>query len=132
MPCTVLPASVIGSEQTSVPGLRRARGAGAVLDDLAAELVAEHDVAGGVHDPAVPPARRARSTNCRVYFAACRSEPQMPQASVRASTWPSAGTRIGDGIDDDVALAKDGGAHGCFPLRRLLWLRARPRQRGVR
>ena len=43
-----------------------------------------------------PPERFATSTKASVYFAACRSEPQMPQARVRTSTWPSA--RTGSGI----------------------------------
>ena len=39
------------------------------------------------------PARRVRSIMCSMWCRACRSDPQIPQASVLTSTWPSAGTR---------------------------------------
>ena len=50
---------MIGTEQTRVPTRQRAGGARTVLDDLGAELVAEHAVgrgvegrhADGVHEP---------------------------------------------------------------------------------
>ena len=56
-------------------------------------------------------------------LAACRSEPQMPQASVLTSTWPDARHRLGHRVDDDVAVAKDRGLHGRSSLKhdRLKW-----------
>src|SRR5437763_14753553 len=42
-----------------------------------------------------PPARREVSTNLSACLSACRSEPQMPHASVRTSTSPGPGSGIG-------------------------------------
>ena len=41
------------------------------------------------------PARRAAATNCSACLSACRSEPQMPQASVLTSTSPGPGSGTG-------------------------------------
>lgn len=41
------------------------------------------------------PARFDRSIMCSMWCRACRSEPQMPQASVRTSTWPDSGSSSG-------------------------------------
>ena len=41
------------------------------------------------------PARRAVSTNLSANFSACRSEPQIPHASVRTSTSPAPGSGAG-------------------------------------
>src|SRR5262249_5212321 len=43
---------------------------------------------------ALPP-RRAVATNCSACLSACRSEPQMPQASVRTNTSPGPGCGTG-------------------------------------
>ena len=49
MPCGPSAVSSAGSEQTFVPGLSLRCRARTVVQHLAAELVAEHDVAGKIH-----------------------------------------------------------------------------------
>ena len=61
--------------------------------------------------PSVRRTGAPRSTNCRVCFAACRSEPQMPQRSVFTSTWPCSGTGSGNVSTLICPSRKIGGAH---------------------
>ncbi len=74
------------------PGADRqgAGGVGPVLDDLGAELVAEHAVGRRVQrrhaDRSMSPVKCAKSAS------AWRSDPQMPVASERTTTWPDDGT----------------------------------------
>ena len=49
MPCGPCAVSSAGSEQTFVPGFSLRVGARTVVEHLAAEFVAEHDVAGKIH-----------------------------------------------------------------------------------
>jgi hypothetical protein len=85
-----------------------------VLDDLAAELVAEHHVAGRIQRPA--PARLPRAVDellgelRHVQVGAADAAAQRLHQRL-----PCAGCRIGHGIDDDVAVAEDRGAHGTVP-----------------
>jgi hypothetical protein len=64
-------------------------GVGAVLDDLGAELVPEDAVGRrverGTPTESISPVKWAKSAS------ACRSEPQMPAASERTTTWPEPG-----------------------------------------
>ena len=95
-------------------GLQALLGARAVLDHLAAELVAEHHVARGVHVPATAGAARALDELLgvfrRVQIGAADA------AAQRLHQHLAFGRRgIGDRVDDDVAVAKDGGAHGISP-----------------
>src|SRR5271165_6507414 len=90
MPCTVVPAIVIGIEQTSVPGFSRFSVPGP-CSTISQQNSWPNTTSRVGSIGQRPPARRERSANCCVYFAACRSVPQMPQHSVFTSTWPSAG-----------------------------------------
>src|SRR5690242_17256365 len=90
MPCTVASAIVIGIEQTSVPGFSRFSvppPCSTISQQNSWPNTTSRDGSIGQR----PPARRERSMNCSVNFAACRSVPQMPQHSVFTSTWPAAG-----------------------------------------
>src|SRR5215472_6955078 len=89
MPCTVVPAIVIGIEQTSVPGFSRCSVPGPCSTTSQQNSWPNTTSRAGSIGQR-PPARRERSMNCWVCFAACRSVPQMPQHSVFTSTWPSA------------------------------------------
>src|SRR5262249_52739467 len=88
----------------------------AVLDDLAAELVAEHHVARRVHRPASAGTPGALDelvgVFCRVQISAADAAAQRLYEHLACS-----GFRIGDCIHDDIAVAKDRGAHDvprCF------------------
>ena len=66
-----------------------------------------------------PGMRRLTSTMRWECLAACRSEPQMPQASTFTSTWSVRRLGLGHGVDDDVAAAEDRCLHVLLPLNAL-------------
>ena len=72
------------------PDGQGARRVGPVLDDLRAELVAEHAVGRGVERGT--PTEPMSEVKCAKSPSAWRSEPQIPAASERATTWPEDGT----------------------------------------
>ena len=74
------------------PGADRegAGGVGTVGHHLGAELVAEDAVGPGSR--AGTPTQSMSPVKCAKSASACRSEPQMPAASERTTTWPGGGT----------------------------------------
>mgnify|MGYP006955966897 CR=1 FL=1 len=91
-------------------GLQSLRSAGAVVEDLAAVLVAKDNVLGYVHGFTTG---QAGAEGCHLWGM---------QAGVQIAAADAAGERldqhlavpgfwIGQRVDDDVALAEDGGAH---------------------
>ena len=96
-----------------------------VIDDLAAELMAEHDIARRVHRLAAGDACSDCGETMRVLArmqigAADAAGERFDQHLLRT------GHRLGHGIDDNLALPEDRSAHGVPPSKaaRLSWMEA--------
>lgn len=92
------------------PGLQLARGVGPVIQDLTAELVAEHDVAGEVHRLAA--GKEFRQLHHAVGMLARVQIGTADAAGERFDQHlPGARLRLRQGVDDDLAVPEDGCAH---------------------
>ena len=106
--------SSAGSEQTRVPAFSLRSRAGAVIEHLAAEFVAEHDIAGEVHRLAAGemPCHfdHAMGVLARVQVGAADA------AGQRLDQHLSRGRlRLGHGVDDDLAVPENGCAQSRPP-----------------
>ena len=110
MPCGPSGVSSAGSEQTLVPGFSLRAGARTVVQHLAAELVAEHDVAGKIHRLAAGKMfcqfDHAVGMLARVQIGAADAAGQRLDQHL-----PCARLRLGHGVDDDLAVPENRSAH---------------------
>ena len=95
-------------------GFQLALGAGAVIEHLAAEFVAEHDIAGEVHRLAAGkmPCHfdHAMGMLARVQVGAADAAGQRPDQHL-----PRGRLRLGHGVDDDLAVPENGCAQSFLP-----------------